>query len=239
MGSQATRFVRPNTRMQADRFAREIVAILAFSYATRSRRLMRKTLDGNQSNIITPNRPERGILSCIPTLEHATHASMPIDWSVPPISIVVAVVYSDFDRAVPHPHEQFESKVASMPVLIEQSWLSGSIHFVRYRHLLDAHLTDERLTVSCLTKQVLDIPVTAILEVKQFKAITMIGLKITYQSKPHLTKVFYLQTTNHQQWADACASLGITVRAPGGWLEFDGTDYFVAEIVWLQRSGLH
>jgi len=30
-----------NTRMQSDRFAREIVAILKLSYAARSRRLMR------------------------------------------------------------------------------------------------------------------------------------------------------------------------------------------------------
>ena len=31
----------PNTRMQSDRFAREIVAFLALSYAARLRRLMR------------------------------------------------------------------------------------------------------------------------------------------------------------------------------------------------------
>ena len=35
---------RPNTRMQSDRFARKIVAFLAFSYAARSRRLMRNSL---------------------------------------------------------------------------------------------------------------------------------------------------------------------------------------------------
>jgi len=34
----------PNTRMQSDRFAREIVAILALSYAARLRRLMRNPL---------------------------------------------------------------------------------------------------------------------------------------------------------------------------------------------------
>ena len=34
----------PNTRMQSDRFAREIIAILTVSYAARSRRLMRNPL---------------------------------------------------------------------------------------------------------------------------------------------------------------------------------------------------
>jgi len=37
---------RPNTRMQSDRFAREIMAILALSGAARSRRLMRNPLGG-------------------------------------------------------------------------------------------------------------------------------------------------------------------------------------------------
>jgi hypothetical protein len=37
---------RPNPRMQSDRFAREIVAFLALSYAARSRRLMRSALGG-------------------------------------------------------------------------------------------------------------------------------------------------------------------------------------------------
>jgi hypothetical protein len=35
--------------MQSDRFAREIMAILALSYAARSRRLMRNPLGGSQS----------------------------------------------------------------------------------------------------------------------------------------------------------------------------------------------
>jgi len=39
----------PNTRMQHDRFAREIVAILALSYAARSRRLMRIPLAGTMT----------------------------------------------------------------------------------------------------------------------------------------------------------------------------------------------
>jgi len=39
----------PNTRMQHDRFAREIGAILALSYAARSRRLMRIPLGGHQT----------------------------------------------------------------------------------------------------------------------------------------------------------------------------------------------
>ena len=39
----------PNTRMQSDRFAREIVTILAHSGAARSRRLMRNPLGGPQS----------------------------------------------------------------------------------------------------------------------------------------------------------------------------------------------
>ena len=40
---------RPNTRMQSDRFARKIMAILVFSGAARLRRLMRRTLDGTSS----------------------------------------------------------------------------------------------------------------------------------------------------------------------------------------------
>jgi hypothetical protein len=39
----------PNTRMQPDRFAREIVGILARSYAVRSRRLMRNPFGGSKS----------------------------------------------------------------------------------------------------------------------------------------------------------------------------------------------
>jgi len=37
-------------RMQHDRFAREILAILALSYAAHSRRLMRNSLDGTPSH---------------------------------------------------------------------------------------------------------------------------------------------------------------------------------------------
>jgi len=44
----------PNTRMQSDRFAREIIAILTVSYAARSRRLMRNPLGGEE------HRPHRG-----------------------------------------------------------------------------------------------------------------------------------------------------------------------------------
>jgi hypothetical protein len=40
--------------MQHDRFAREIIAILAFSDAARLRRLMRNSL-GGQSHITSPN----------------------------------------------------------------------------------------------------------------------------------------------------------------------------------------
>jgi hypothetical protein len=39
----------PNTRMQPNRFAREIVGILARSYAVRSRRLMRNPFGGSKS----------------------------------------------------------------------------------------------------------------------------------------------------------------------------------------------
>ena len=42
---------RANKRMQSDRFAREIVAILALSYAARLRRLMRNPLGGNSSTL--------------------------------------------------------------------------------------------------------------------------------------------------------------------------------------------
>jgi len=43
----ASATMRPNTRMQSDRFAREIGAILAHSGAARSRRLMRNSMDAN------------------------------------------------------------------------------------------------------------------------------------------------------------------------------------------------
>ena len=49
----------PNMRMQSDRFAREIVAILAFSDAARSRRLMRNPFGGAQSNPIANEAPIR------------------------------------------------------------------------------------------------------------------------------------------------------------------------------------
>jgi len=45
--------------MQSDRFAREIVAILAFSDAARSRRLMRNPFGGAQSNPIANEAPIR------------------------------------------------------------------------------------------------------------------------------------------------------------------------------------
>jgi hypothetical protein len=43
---------RPNTRMQSDRFAREIVAFLTFSRAARSRRLMRTPLGGHHQSLL-------------------------------------------------------------------------------------------------------------------------------------------------------------------------------------------
>ena len=43
---------RPNTRMQSDRFAREIVAFLARSDAARLRRLMRNPLGGPQAILL-------------------------------------------------------------------------------------------------------------------------------------------------------------------------------------------
>jgi hypothetical protein len=70
-----------------------------------------------------------------------------------------------------------------LSVLIEQSSLSGTINFIPYRYLLDAQLTNERLTVSFI-KPLVDIPVNSIREVKQIKTITMFGIKITYQAKP-------------------------------------------------------
>jgi len=112
-----------------------------------------------------------------------------------------------------------------MPVLIEQSSLSGTINFIPYRYLLDAQLTNERLTVSFI-KPLVDIPVSLIREVKQIKTITMFGIRITYQAKPHLVKGFYLRTRKFQQWARAFESLGINVRAPGGWFEIDWLEYF-------------
>jgi len=49
----------PNTRMQHDRFAREIVAILALSYAARSRRLMRIPLAGGHHCCTTSYCPAK------------------------------------------------------------------------------------------------------------------------------------------------------------------------------------
>jgi hypothetical protein len=116
-------------------------------------------------------------------------------------------------------------KANFLSVLIEQSALSGTINFIPYRYLLDAQLTNERLTVSFI-KPLVDIPVNMIREVKPIKTITMFGIKITYQAKPHLLKVFYLRTRKYQQWANAFAALGITVQAPSGWFDFDLLDYF-------------
>ncbi len=110
-------------------------------------------------------------------------------------------------------------------MLIEQSSLSGTINFIPYRYLLDAQLTTERLTVSFI-KPLVDIPVNMIREVKQIKTITMFGIKITYQAKPHLVKVFYLRTRKYQQWAQAFEALGVSVRGPDGWFAFDWIDYF-------------
>jgi hypothetical protein len=42
--------------MQHDRFAREIVGILALSYAARSRRLMRNPLGGKPSAVVQLHR---------------------------------------------------------------------------------------------------------------------------------------------------------------------------------------
>jgi hypothetical protein len=113
-----------------------------------------------------------------------------------------------------------------MPILIEQSALSGNINFIPYRYLLDARLTDERLMVSLLGKPLVDLSVANILEVQQIRTIVMFGLKIKYQSKPHLSKVFYLKTREYRQWAQAFASVGVTVYEPNGWFAFDGLDYF-------------
>ena len=111
-----------------------------------------------------------------------------------------------------------------MHVLIEQGSLSGTINFIPYRYLLDAQLTNERLTVSFI-KPLVDIPIDRIREVKPIKTITMFGIKITYQAKPHLVKIFYLRTRKYQQWANAFESLGINVQVPSGWFDFDVMDY--------------
>jgi len=57
----------PNTRMQHDRFAREIVGILALSYAARLRRLMRNPL-GRPDTLPKPKAPVMVQLHIAPIL---------------------------------------------------------------------------------------------------------------------------------------------------------------------------